>query len=298
MDVLGVRTFLAIIQTGTLNKAAELLNLSQGAISYRLKMLEQNIGGRLIERGKGIHRIQLTPLGENFINLAERWNLLQQDVQILQAQGLRSTLAISVADSLNLYVLPPLYRALGQHIPALNLKIRTQHTNEAFASIERKELDIAFVVREMLSPGVTTEPFFTEEMGLLRLAHPERRPQAIVDIQTLEPQYELYMNWSTGYQCWHDRWWDPAYPARVQIDTAGLIPILMQDVLQWAIVPWSVGAALCKSHKLVMQQLSEPAPQRICYKVTPKHPSQRTRENISLVEQYLRLCGLIATVYK
>ncbi|HWR44240.1 LysR family transcriptional regulator [Sporomusa sp.] len=290
MDLLGVRAFLAIVQTGTLNKAAELLNLSQGAVSYRLKVLEQSIGGRLVERGKGIHRIQLTPLGETFISLAERWNLLQQDIHILQARGPQLTLSIGVADSLNLYVLPPLYRALGQHSPAINLKIRTQHTNESFESVERKELDIAFVVREMLSPSVTIEPFFTEEMGLLRLSNKGRRSMEIVDIHTLKPQYELYMNWSTGYQSWHNRWWDPTCPSRIQLDTAGLISVLMQDALQWAIVPMSVGHSLRQSAKFVMQRLSEPAPERICYKVTHKYPNQRTLESLSILEQYLRLC--------
>ncbi|HWR06992.1 LysR family transcriptional regulator [Sporomusa sp.] len=290
MDLLGVRAFLAIVQTGTLNKAAEVLNLSQGAISYRLKILEQSIGGRLVERGKGVHRIQLTPLGETFISLAERWNLLQQDIRILQTRGPQSTLAIGVADSLNLYVLPPLYRALGQHSPAISLTIRTQHTNESFKSIEHKEIDIAFVVREIPSPGTTIEPFFAEEMVLLRLADKERQPLEIVDIQSLEPQFELYMNWSTGYQSWHDRWWDPVCPSRIRLDTAGLISILMQDILQWAIVPMSVGNSLRQAGKFVIQRLSEPAPERICYKVKHRYPSQGTAESLRILEQYLRLC--------
>lgn len=290
MDMLGVQAFLAVVQTGNLSKAAEVLNLSQGAISYRLKVLEQSIGSRLVERGKGLHSIQLTPMGENLISLAERWSLLQQEILILQSHGPQLTLAISVADSLNLYVLPPLYRALGQYSPSIRLKIRTQHTNESFESIERKELDIAFVVREMHSPSITIKPFFAEEMVLLRLPNNKRQPMEIVDISTLKPQYELFMNWSTGYQSWHNRWWDPVCPSRIQLDAAGLIPLLMQEDCQWAIVPMSVGTSFQQTGKFVIERLSEPAPKRVCYKVTHKYPSQKTLETLRIVEYYLNLC--------
>lgn len=291
MDLLGVQAFLAVVQTGSLNKAAGLLNLSQGAVSYRLKVLEQTMGSRLVERSKGVHKIKLTPLGENFISLAERWSLLQQETRILQALGPQLSLSVSVADSLNLYVLPPLYCALRRHTPAVRLKIRTQHTNESFESIERKEMDIAFVVREMVSPSVIIEPFFAEEMVLFRLAGRGRTLMETVDIRCLQPQYELYMNWSMGYQSWHDRWWDPLCPSRVCLDTAGLIPLLLQEPQQWAIVPLSVGRQFVQSGKFVMQRLSEPAPERVCYKLIHKYPNQNTLQGLQILEQYIHLCN-------
>ncbi len=176
MDMLGVKAFLAIVQAKSLNGAADLLHLSQGAVSYRLRQLEQDVGARLVERAKGVPRIRLTPTGEKFVTLAERWAALQQETEVLQALGPQLSLAIGAADSLNIYVLPPLFRALGRHSPPIRLRIRTQHTTESLESIERKEMDIAFVVRELASPGVIGEPFFAEEMVLLRLADRGDRP--------------------------------------------------------------------------------------------------------------------------
>ncbi|MDR3563227.1 MAG: LysR family transcriptional regulator [Negativicutes bacterium] len=289
MDLLGVQAFLAIVQTGSLNKAAVELHLSQGAVSYRLKMLEQELGARLLERAKGVQRVRLTPTGEKFVNLAERWNLLRQETQILQAMGPQPSLFIGAADSLNLYVLPPLYRALGRHLPSIRLQIRTQHTQESFESVERKEVDVAFVVRDMVVPSVAVEPFFSEEMVLLRQAAPERMIMDTIDIHSLQAENELYMNWSTGYQVWHDRWWDPLCPSRIRLDTAGLISILLQDAAQWAIVPLTVGSSLAESSRFVVQRLSTSAPERVCYKVTHKYPNESTRQSLRILEDYLQI---------
>lgn len=52
---------------------------------------------------------------------------------------------------------------LNQHNPPIRLQVRTQHTQEAFDSIERCEMDVAFVVREIVSPCVTVKPFLLKK---------------------------------------------------------------------------------------------------------------------------------------
>ena len=287
MYSLGVQAFLAIVETGNLNKAAELLKLSQGAVSYRLKMLEQEMGVCLIERSRGMLKVRLTPTGENFIGLAERWNLLEQETELLQKNGPQMSLTVSAADSLNIYVLPPLYRALRQHTPPVRLQIRTQHTGESFESVERKEVDVAFVVREVPVDGnIRLEPFYTEKMVLLRLAGNNRQPMQTVALHTLKPEHELYMNWSAGYQSWHDRWWDKVCPGRIKLDTAGLIAALLQEPEQWAIVPLSVGSTLRQNGEFVLQRLAEEPPKRQCYIVTHLYPNQAVQATLAILNHY------------
>ncbi len=66
----GIEAFLAIVKTENLSKAAEFLHLSQATVSYRLKTLEQEMGGLLVERRKGVSQIRLTPKGANFFYIA------------------------------------------------------------------------------------------------------------------------------------------------------------------------------------------------------------------------------------
>lgn len=48
IDFLGIQAFLAIIQTGSFHLAAAQLNLSQTAVSHRLRKLEEALGVRLV----------------------------------------------------------------------------------------------------------------------------------------------------------------------------------------------------------------------------------------------------------
>jgi LysR family transcriptional regulator, transcriptional activator of the cysJI operon len=284
---------LAIVQTENLSNAANLLHLSQSTISYRLKVLEQELGAQLLERSKGVHSIRLTATGEKFVALAERWSTLWRETQILQAIGPQVSLSISAANSLDMYVLPPLYRALSQHLPSIRLLFHTESTTKSLESIERRDMDVGFLVREITTPPtVVLEPFFSEEMVLLRLSTPERISMELVNIETLQPEHEIFMNWGTGYQSWHDRWWDPIASSHIRVHTAGLIPAIMHDVRQWAIVAKSVGNTITQSGPFVIQRLSELPPERTCYKLTHKYPSQSTQQALRILDHHLQIVAL------
>ncbi|MBP2112009.1 LysR family transcriptional regulator [Paenibacillus silagei] len=285
----GIEAFLAIVRTGSISKAADLLHLSQATVSYRLKTLEQGMGGLLVERRKGAAKISLTPKGENFFSIAERWEALWRETQILKANGSQLSLAISAAESISHFVLPPVYRMLNQHTPSIRLQIRTQHTQEAFDSIERREMDVAFVVREIVSPSVTVQPFFTEEMVLLRLAVPGRQAGDTVEMEELAAEHEVLVNWNREFQFRHDQWWDPLCPSRVHLDSAGLITTFLTNARQWTIVPASIGAHMKGMGEFVLQKLAVSVPPRVGYKVTHKFPNQALHEPLQILDNYLQI---------
>lgn len=271
MDSLGMEAFLAIAKTRNLTKAAELLHLSQSTVSHRLQALERSVGATLVERGKGRPNVELTAFGGSFVAIAERWNLLNREIAVMKTDGLRLRLAVGVVDSLNLYVLPPLYRLIMRQFPGLSLKILTRHTVESYDGIERRELDLAFVNTEKVSVNVLVEPLCADEMLLVRPAGAAESAAAAVSPLTLDAKHELYFNWGPAYQLWRERWWDGNIPARLQVDAAALIFFLMQDNRQWAIVPRSIVNAFARPGRHVVQPLTEPPPARICYRLRHKH---------------------------
>src|SRR5438874_12997310 len=57
-------TFIEVARKGNISRAADALNLSQTAVSWRIRTLETTLGARLFERGgKGV---RLTKTGESF----------------------------------------------------------------------------------------------------------------------------------------------------------------------------------------------------------------------------------------
>ena len=291
MDFLGIEAFLAIVKTRNLTKAAEMLHLSQSTVSHRLQVLERSVNAALVERGKGRQTIALTPFGNSFIAIAERWSLLNRELAVLQASGPQIRLTLGVADSLNLYVLPPLYRAIVQRFPNISLRVITQHTMESYSSIESRDMDMAFVNIEKVIPGIIVEPFYVDEMVLVRLAGDTRRMGDILSPMELDHRHEIYFNWGPAYQLWRDRWWDAGDSSRLQVDAAALLFYLMWDKRQWAVVPRSIVNAFANPAKFVVQQLTEPAPARVCYKLRHKHQEPVKEALLGEVD------GLIKTMF-
>ncbi|HBD63081.1 MAG TPA: LysR family transcriptional regulator, partial [Clostridiales bacterium] len=101
MDYSNIKTFMAIAETRSLSKAAEMLFLSQSTVSYRLKALEQEIGTELIQREQGKGFVTLTTKGEEFMDIAERWLSLHRDTDVWKTQRTLYELNIGGVDSLN-----------------------------------------------------------------------------------------------------------------------------------------------------------------------------------------------------
>lgn len=289
MNFVSLQTFLTIVQTKNLTKASEILHATPSTVSYRLK--KQDVGVELVERSKGASQIRLTPSGENFIRLAERWSALWQETKVFKSAGTQVSINISVPNSLNSDCFVPLYQALYQHKPRIRFRVHTQHTEEAIESVAKRDMDVAFVGREVPIPTtLSLEPFIEEEMVVLRLADSRRRKKETeyVDPKSLDSEHELYWNWGTTYQRWHDQRWDPAYPRRVQVDMAHLIPALMMDKKQWAIIVFSLAQMFARTGRFSIQKLSDPPRNRTYFKVLHKHPSLSTVQGLKVLDRYMR----------
>ena len=82
MDVAHAQTFLAVVATGSFRNAAERLNLTQTAVSARIRALEVQLGRRLFTRNKA--GAKLTAGGERFVRhataLVQVWEGARQHV--------------------------------------------------------------------------------------------------------------------------------------------------------------------------------------------------------------------------
>lgn len=69
MNIAALQTFLAVVQTGNLNKAAEQLNVTQSTVTTRLDTLEDTLGQKLLVRSR--RGAELTKAGFAFQRHAE-----------------------------------------------------------------------------------------------------------------------------------------------------------------------------------------------------------------------------------
>lgn len=282
----AIDTFLEIVRTGSQSAAAEVLNLTQTSISKRIRALEDELGMQLLERGKGIRHVKLTPSGEEFLRIAEQWHLLSREVKILGSQGPRLSMTIGAVDSLNVFVLPRLYRELHTEQPSMKIEIRTLHSDEMYEKIEQRQLDLAFSLRERSSPNVNVEVFFTSPMVVLGLQDKNTKAGKKVRPQDLCADHELFVPWGRQFDAWHDHWWDPLTPSRIKLDSGHLILSMLHHPSQWAIVPRWLAEATVSRGPYMMRELTDAAPPYTCYRLTHKQPTAGTARSLEIVNRH------------
>ena len=289
MYLLGVEAFLAVIRTQSITRAAKELHLAQSSVSHRLKVLEQELGSKLIERNQGMHEICLTPVGEEFTHLAERWIALSRETLILQSHGPNLSLSLGTVDSLNTFFFPELYCAIIKNQPTLRLTIRNQHSTELYKEVDNREVDVAFVLREIFLPNVIVEKYISEPMVILSLKDSPDSESKVVQTTELDPHYELFVPWGgPHFQSWHDKWWNPHCPPQIRLDSANLIFYLLRDPRQWVIVPSWVANEALKRNCYSIRTLSPEPPTLVCYRITHKYPNNSTIQSLKILDYYLK----------
>lgn len=64
MNLMQLRYYISVVETLSFTRAAEMNMIAQPAISYSIKMLEEELGGKLLDRTT--RSVSLTPAGEWF----------------------------------------------------------------------------------------------------------------------------------------------------------------------------------------------------------------------------------------
>lgn len=269
MDYQDIEIFLSLVTNRNISKTANLLYLSQSTVSHRLKALEAELGCRLAERNKGKPTLTLTDRGQAFIPIAEKW----RDVY-LETHNFRSTdeqlyITLGSVDSYSAYIFPAFYRKLFAGHPNLHLTIKTFQIAGIFRNIASQTIDIGLSSHEMMDDGVLNNMLFSEPLYFLCAGSGDPYP-ACVDVKTLDPNMELYFNWSSDYASWHQYWFGLLNSPRLILDKASLIRQYLLDSPYWAIASASVAKNLVLSGGIHCHRLLQPPPERTCYRIVHK----------------------------
>lgn len=167
MDIRQIRAFLAIADTGSVTRAAELLHIVQPAVSRQLKLLEEDVGAPLFERERS--GMVLTEAGQVLMDRARR-ALRELDAARLE---IRPTPG-SIAGVVNLGLLPsscellaaPLVRALQTQYPLIRISVSVGYTDHLLRWLESGEIDAALLYDPKPSPALDVEPLVEESLSL------------------------------------------------------------------------------------------------------------------------------------
>lgn len=173
LEIRHLRTLTALRNTGSLVRAAQLLNLTQSALSHQVKLLEERYGVALFER-KSVPP-QFSATGLRLLALADavlpQLEDAERDLARL-ASGRSGQLRIAVECHTCFDWLMPAMDAFRAHWPEVELDIVSGFHPDPIALVLQDRADIAIVAEADADETVDFHPLFRFEiMALLANQH-------------------------------------------------------------------------------------------------------------------------------
>ena len=161
IELRHLRTIRAIHQAGGLARAAEMLNMTQSALSHQVKGLEDQAGMELfVRRSKPM---RLSAAGHRMLRAAERIlpeiDAMEEEFRALRA-GRTGRLHIAIECHACFDWLLPVLDQFRRTFPEVDLDIRARLAFAALPALLRGEVDLVVSMDPEDLPGVTFEPLF------------------------------------------------------------------------------------------------------------------------------------------
>ena len=168
MEFRHLKTFRAIVLTGSFWRAAEQLQYAQSTITLHIQQLEKELGVKLfLRQGK---RLQLTAAGKSLEThanlLLHRAEVLHQDMLELVA-GETGHLRIGSIEPVASLKLPTLLVKFCREYPKVKLTLETGVTDVISQRVASGELDLAICSPPAGKLGLNFNPLFNDPMALL-----------------------------------------------------------------------------------------------------------------------------------
>ena len=168
-----LKVFHALVEAGSVSRAAELLNLTQPAVSIALSKFEQELGFRLFHRSKGY----FAPTSEALLLHRETEQSLlaiervQDRAQEIRAGGVGAvSIASNGACAINL--LPWVISEFQQDHPGVSVDLKVRSSRKIASWVSGRQIDIGLIDAPNPIPGLNCEIIRTPCVCILQRTDP------------------------------------------------------------------------------------------------------------------------------
>ncbi len=180
-DLTDLQAFRAVAELGSFRKAAEVVNISQPALSRRIDKLEEALGVPLFERTT--RSVKLTTVGRVFARSAEQL-LDDLDVALLSIRDVSSSrlghVTIACVPSVAYYFLPNLIASYHRRFPRIRVKLLDASANEVLSAVINGEADFGVSFMGSQEPEIEFKMLLQERfVAACRRDHPLARKKRI-----------------------------------------------------------------------------------------------------------------------
>ncbi|MCF8473453.1 MAG: LysR family transcriptional regulator [Emcibacter sp.] len=213
MDITQIRTFIAVVDTGSFIAAADKVCVTQSTVSIRIRNLEDQLGTYLFERSK--QGASLTIAGKQFhkhaMALAKIWDQARLDVGIGDEHEtiLRIGGQVSLWNNFLLRLLP----WMRINAPEIALRTEMGYSPDLTQKLSEGSIDIAIMYRPEHRPGFKVKQIFEEEIILV---------SSLENKDDIFNQDYIYVNWGPEFLSDHALNFPDIKTPRVSLDLGTL----------------------------------------------------------------------------
>ena len=241
MNQSSLQTFIAIIETGSLVKASERLNVTQSTVTMRLKSLEEEVGQKLVVRQKS--GVSLTAAGTKLLSYAHVIDGLWG--QALRATSLPQGLSAIYHIGCSALLWPlggkVFFEAMSSYEAGFALSVQQADEAHLLQGLNDGTIDMAFVC----------EPVIRKSQTSIRLADSELALYSDREQTPLKFDHKyIYVDYGTEFRRQHDEYYFDAGAATIGFNMPQMAAEHILEHGGSAYLPRALAHPLCNKGRL------------------------------------------------
>ncbi len=163
-----LRVFYSVAKHLSFTRAAEELYLTQPAVTFQIRQLEEHFNTRLFDRHH--NRISLTDAGQLVFNYSDRILELYRETEkaINEMTGVtRGVVKLGATTTLGEYLLPQILSGYHEVFPGVQVRLTVHNTRMVVRKLEDATIDIGMVEGPVNNKNITVSPCMEDELVLI-----------------------------------------------------------------------------------------------------------------------------------
>ncbi len=232
MDIQLANTFLTVLATKSFVSAAEILHISQSAVSLRIQKLEDLLGKRLLERSKG--GVTPTIFGEEFEEYARAFVQLWDETkyQVSLPDGYDNSLSLGCQDSLWPELSSTWVANMSENLPSTAVNFQISEHESLTRLLVRGNLDIAVLYSPEIRPGLDVEHILDDRLVLVSAQEGEN---------DFSDENYIYCQWGPEFAIAHSRWFPNLKPPQLSFRVGTSVPKYLIKYQKAAYIPYRMA---------------------------------------------------------
>ncbi|HEX7970645.1 MAG TPA: LysR family transcriptional regulator [Thiobacillus sp.] len=163
-----LQVFYTVAKQLSFTKAADILYMTQPAVTFQVKQLEEHFNTRLFERSHG--KISLTPAGDLVLGYAERILALtgEMEARVGELTGqVTGPLMIGASTTIAEYQLPRILGEFKARFPQVQARLTVANSETVAAKVADHSLDVGLIEAPSHNPILTTLACCEDELVMI-----------------------------------------------------------------------------------------------------------------------------------